>query len=159
MPPKDRKVAVVGMTRMLTESTIMVSDPTAQCWSASSFCSSAPPLTPLHRPSAFTAMVKLFSEPQHLTKSTTDDDPDAGLTAIDFEEQNAGYQAAYSRLAAAAGAQEDPVAYVPDPTAFLGQKLAEAAPARPRVRELVKGADQAVVGPFLAAVRGAGINI
>jgi exportin-2 (importin alpha re-exporter) len=33
MPVKDRKLAVVGMTRMLTESALMVADPAAQSWS------------------------------------------------------------------------------------------------------------------------------
>jgi exportin-2 (importin alpha re-exporter) len=68
-------------------------------------------------------MVALVQQPQSAAGADAgDDDPDAGLTAIDFEEQTAGYQAAYSRLAAAEGA-----------------------------------ADPAVVGPFLQAMRGAGI--
>jgi exportin-2 (importin alpha re-exporter) len=32
MPPKDRKVVVVGMTRMLTESEIMMREPSIQAW-------------------------------------------------------------------------------------------------------------------------------
>jgi exportin-2 (importin alpha re-exporter) len=32
MPPKDRKVVVVGMTRMLTESEIMMREPNIQAW-------------------------------------------------------------------------------------------------------------------------------
>jgi exportin-2 (importin alpha re-exporter) len=104
-------------------------------------------------------MVQLFSEPQHLTKSSTNDDPDSGLTSIDFEEQNAGYQAAYSRLAAAEAPKVDPAGYVSDPQEFLGRKLVEAAAARPRIRELIGAADQSVVGPFLAAMRGAGMSL
>ena len=100
--------------------------------------------------------MKLFSEPQYLTKDA-EEDPDAGLTAVDFEEQNAGYQAAYSRLAAAEGAAPDPVAYVRDPRDFLGQELVRLAKADPRVKTLL-GADPGVA-PFLQALAGAGYSI
>ncbi|KAH7929305.1 Cse1-domain-containing protein [Leucogyrophana mollusca] len=107
MPHKDRKVAAVGLTRMLTESSIMLTEPTAQSW-----------------PPAFTALAKLFNEPQYLTKSTDEAaDASAGLTEIDYEEQTAGYQAAYSRLAASESAPVDPVAYVRDPREFLSAAL------------------------------------
>lgn len=93
-------------------------------------------------------MVRLFSEPEHLTNKT-DDDPDGTLTAIDYEEQTAGYQAAYSRLAAAEAPAADPVAYVNNPREFLAQELRKAGPA---VRPLAAQADQAIVGPFLATL-------
>ena len=48
---------------------------------------------------------------------------DEAITAIDFEEQSAGYQAAYSRLAASESAEADPVAYVQNPLLFLQQGL------------------------------------
>jgi exportin-2 (importin alpha re-exporter) len=32
MPPKDRKVSVVGMIRMLTESGLMMQEPSVQVW-------------------------------------------------------------------------------------------------------------------------------
>jgi exportin-2 (importin alpha re-exporter) len=107
-------------------------------------------------------MVKLFSEPQYLKKSTTggdDDDLSTGFTTVDVEEQNAGYQAAYSRLAAAERPVADPVAYAGDPQEFVGRKLAEAAARAPAVRELVARADQSVVGPFVGVLRGAGVAI
>ena len=88
------------------------------------------------RPAAFGALAKLFSEPQHLTKGE-DDDPDAGLTAIDYEEQNAGYQAAYTRLAASETVAIDPVAYVPHPRDFLGAELVRLTKADPRVKSLL----------------------
>ena len=31
-PPKERKVVIVGITRLLTQSTRMLSDPLAQAW-------------------------------------------------------------------------------------------------------------------------------
>jgi exportin-2 (importin alpha re-exporter) len=33
MTPKDRKVAVVGVTRMLTESALVLREPSVQAWS------------------------------------------------------------------------------------------------------------------------------
>lgn len=94
----------------------------------------------------------LFSEPQHLTKDKLDD-PDAGLTAVDYEEQTAGYQAAYSRLAASETAAVDPVAYVRDPRDFLGQELGRLAKADPRVRTLL--AEQ-LIAPFVQSLKSAG---
>ena len=70
----------------------------------------------------FTALVKLFSEPQYLAAHDADA-PSGGLTEIDYEEQTAGYQAAYSRLAASESAPVDPVGYVTDVRAFLGRRL------------------------------------
>ncbi|TRM64668.1 armadillo-type protein [Schizophyllum amplum] len=106
MPPKDRKVAAIGMCRMLTESQIMLQPPAVQQW-----------------PRAFDELVKLFSEPQHLQKSKTDEDPDAGITEVDYEEQTAGYQAAYSKLAASETSEPDPVGYVNDVQTFVGTQL------------------------------------
>lgn len=93
-------------------------------------------------------MVQLFSEPQYL-KELDGQDPDSGLTAIDYEEQTAGYQAAYSRLAASESAAVDPVAFVRDPREYLAQELGRAEKAEPRVKSLVAAANQVVVGPFL----------
>lgn len=53
-------------------------------------------------------------------------DADAAVTEADVFEQNAGYQAAYSRLAAPEGAAEDPVAGVGDVEAFVGAALVRA---------------------------------
>jgi exportin-2 (importin alpha re-exporter) len=64
----------------------------------------------------------LFSERQHL-ESKKEETTDEAITAIDFEEQSAGYQAAFSRLAASESAETDPVAYVQDPLLFLQQEL------------------------------------
>lgn len=58
-----------------------------------------------------------------MKKSIEEEDPDAGLTAVDHEEQNAGYQAAYSRLAASESVTIDPVEYVNDPRELLENEL------------------------------------
>ncbi|KAG2131005.1 CAS/CSE protein [Suillus clintonianus] len=138
MPHKDRKVAAVGLIRMLTQSTIMLTPPSAQSW-----------------PQAFVSVIKLFSEPQYLAKSK-DEEQSTGITEIDFEEQTAGYQAAYSRLAAADGAPVDPVAYVRNPQDFLGQALVKA---DPRVKGLLAAGDAKVVQPFLQALAASGYAI
>lgn len=44
------------------------------------------------------------------------------MTAIDFEEQSTGYQAAYSRLAASEAPEADPTAYVQNPLQYLQQE-------------------------------------
>ena len=45
------------------------------------------------------------------------------LSSIDHEEQAAGYQASFSRLAASEAPRVDPVAYVSDPIFFLRMEL------------------------------------
>ena len=80
-----------------------------------------------------------------------------GETAIDLEEREAGYQAAYSRLATADTAPVDPVAHVSDVQAFVGTQFTQLANADPaRVRALVASADQGVVGNFVRVLNAAG---
>ena len=107
----------------------------------------------LYRASVFTAIAQLFREPQALKSST--DDAAAGSTEIDLEEQSAGYQAAYSRLAAADAALPDPSAHVADVHAFVGTQLQS----QPQAAQLVRAADQQVVGPFVDSLRRAGYQL
>lgn len=65
------------------------------------------------------------------------DDPEAILTAIDYEEATAGYQASFSKLAASQPKRYDPVAYVPDLSAYVKQTLSKAVSSDPRVRGLL----------------------
>lgn len=113
-----------------------------------------------NRPATFTALVKLFSEPQYLA-SKTEDDPHAALTEIDYEEQTAGYQAAYSRLAASESTEVDPVGYVQNPREFLGQELVQFSKEAGggQVRQLISAADQAIVGSFVQALAAAGYTL
>lgn len=80
-----------------------------------------------HRPATLSAIAKLFSEPQHLSSSQSgsSSDPTAseGFTLIDLEEQNAGYQVSYSRLAASESAPVDPVAYAGDVSVYVKNRL------------------------------------
>ncbi|KAI9001554.1 Cse1-domain-containing protein [Trametes punicea] len=141
MPPKDRKVVVVGLTRLLTECSFMLRDPLIQAW-----------------PPTFQALVKLFREEQLLTKKD-EEDPDAGITQIDYEEQTAGYQAAYSRLAAAESVPVDPVAHIKDLRAFVGQALANLSSRNADVKTMVAATDASVTGPFVQALAAAGYSI
>lgn len=75
-----------------------------------------------NRSPSYTALGKIFSEPQHFAKANAEDNGRA-ITAIDFEEQSAGYQAAFSRLAASENPEPDPVAYVQNPLQYLQQEL------------------------------------
>ena len=89
----------------------------------------------------YSALGKLFTERQYLDQKPADAG-DAAITVIDFEEQTAGYQAAYSRLAASETAEADPVAYVQNPLQYLQQEL-EKLTARhgPKVQALVAAAE------------------
>ena len=77
------------------------------------------------------------------------------MRSLDFEEQGAGYQAAYSKLAASENIAEDPVAYVSNPRAYLGQQLSAAAQRDPKIRALIETATtQDVDGRVRAFVQG-----
>ncbi|KAK0446106.1 CAS/CSE protein [Armillaria borealis] len=131
IPVKDRKVAVVGLTRLLTGTQYMLVEPSVRTWS------------PL-----FTVLVRQFNEPQYLEGPK--DDTAVGLTEIDYEEATAGYQAAFSRLAASESAPDDPVAYVRNPKQYLAERLM--AMDRQKMGVLVSSADRDVVGPFLQSM-------
>ena len=76
----------------------------------------------ISRSAAYTSLGKLFNERQHF-ETKKEETTDEAITAIDFEEQEAGYQAAFSRLAASESAEIDLMAYVPNPLLFLQQEL------------------------------------
>ncbi|KAJ3501585.1 hypothetical protein NLJ89_g9272 [Agrocybe chaxingu] len=122
-PHKERKLAAVGITRILCESDLMVQEPSVRAWTY-----------------LYEALGKLFTEPQHFEKKKEEAD-DVAITAIDFEEQAAGYQAAYSRLAASETAEvDDPVAYVQNPMEFLQQDLERAKAKHGQIQALINAA-------------------
>ena len=108
------------------------------------------------RPGIFTALVKLFHESQYLDKKDSEEDPDASLTVIDHEEQNAGYQASYSRLAASESVEVDPVAYVRDSREYLGQELVRLSKSDGRIKTLLAAGDPNIVGPFIQSLSASG---
>jgi len=93
------------MIRLLTQSKLMLAQPSVNSW-----------------PGVYGTIRKLFSEPQHLTKGN-EEDTATGITEIDFEEQTAGYQAAYSKLAASQTKEVDVVAYVGNVQEYLQNQL------------------------------------
>ncbi|KAG8776418.1 importin-alpha export receptor [Serendipita sp. 397] len=107
IPPQNKRVVIVGLTRILFRGQATVSLQNSQPW-----------------PMAFDALLQLFGSQVH--DPAKDDDPDAGITSIDYEEQTAGYQVAYSKLAASEVARPDPVEYAGDPKEYLMAELARA---------------------------------
>ncbi|EJD41525.1 importin alpha re-exporter [Auricularia subglabra TFB-10046 SS5] len=111
---RDRKVVIVGVTRLLCQSEQMVQNPAYAA----------------HWPRLCTALLQLAAKKPAATDAPA---PVTGLdavgaTEIDIEEANAGYQAAYARLAASESERKDPVPGVPDPIAFLKAAFASAPP-------------------------------
>jgi len=140
MPYKDRKITAIGVTRMLTQSALMLQEPSVQAW-----------------PATFTCLVKLFSEPQYLLSTKAEEDPHAGITEIDYEEQTAGYQAAYSKLAASESVEVDPTSYVRDPQQYLGEQLVSLSKRNgQQLNVMLSAAEPAIVGPFVQALSAGG---
>lgn len=80
-------------------------------------------------------LAKLVREPQMLqrTKVTELDQTEVAFTAVDAEEQSAGYQAGYSRLAASEAAAVDTIPNIPDVQLFMKQELTKAVHDDPRL--------------------------
>jgi exportin-2 (importin alpha re-exporter) len=101
----------------------------------------------------FSALLRLFQEPKYFKeKDAGSQDPYYGITEVDYEEQNAGYQAAYSRLAASESVPVDPVAYAADPKEYLAQQILGLYKSEPRLKRLLAAADPTVAGPFLESL-------
>lgn len=141
--PKDRKIAVAGLTKLLTESPLMLQEPNIRTW-----------------PTTLVTLAKLSGEPQYLTNKASDD-ADTGFTMVDAEEQNAGYQAAYSRLAASEFEEPDPVGYITNPVTFIGEqfKALQGRVGQDKVRQLVNASQAPEVAPFIAQLGSQGYTI
>jgi len=84
----------------------------------------------------FSALEQWLSKSEHVTKDVAVEyDPDTALTAIDYEEQTAGYQAAFSKLAASLPRKLDLVPDVVDPVAYVKQTLSSAVTQNLAVRQ------------------------
>lgn len=110
------------------------------------------------RPATFAALSKLFDEPQYLGKSPQVE-ADVGITSIDHEEQTAGYQAAYSRLAASEVASPDPTAGINDPRLYLSNELMGLVQKDSRVGGLLNQSAPGVTRPFLQSLVKSGFDI
>jgi len=169
VPTKDKKLFEISIIRTLFRSERVLQPPTIQAWYIGLFvpdrltCS----LTTLNRPPMFTALIKLFGPPGSNLKdikssgSGNDDDTFVAMTAIDEEEQSAGYQAAYSRLAASESSEVDPLSYVSDPEKFLGEEMVRFSKSggQAKLKELLGQVDPSVAGPVIQSLAGAGYSI
>lgn len=91
------------------------------------------------------------------------------MTEIDYEEQTAGYQASYSRLAASESGEDDPVAYVQNPQQFAVQAFGELVKqfGEDKLKVVVNAAagqvgdetDRASTGAFVAVLRAGGLQL
>lgn len=100
-------------------------------------------------------LVALFKEPKAFS-STTDAGSGTGMTNIDLEEQAAGYQAAYSKLATAVVPQADVVAYAGngDVRSYVAGEFTRLFGAQPDVVRTLVGQqqDQSLIRPFLSSL-------
>ncbi|KAG8941852.1 importin-alpha export receptor [Tulasnella sp. 419] len=136
---RDQKVWVAGLIRLLTESRLILSPNNAQLW-----------------PKAFTAVSQIFVTYNSAAKTTDAsqlEGTDDALTSIDYEEQSAGYQASFSKLAASQVTRSDPLPEIPgDLWAYAKEKLVAAlrSDSSGQLRGLLAGVDQ--TSPLLQAV-------
>lgn len=104
-------------------------------------------------------LVELFKEPKAFSSTAAADGASngTGLTNIDLEEQAAGYQAAYSKLAAAVVPQVDVVAYAGngDVRSYVAGEFTRLFGAQPDVVRTLVGqqqSDQSLIRPFLSSL-------
>ncbi|KAF8596041.1 hypothetical protein BDV93DRAFT_79575 [Ceratobasidium sp. AG-I] len=133
--PRDNKVVSVGLTRMLVHSQRSVQPPAADAW-----------------PRALEALLGLYASPTLAKSKEESQTGDDAVTAVDHEEQGAGYQAGFSRLAASEGDKTDIVAYVSDPQQYLIQELSAALQDSSKpIRQLLAKTDPAKVNQLQIA--------
>jgi exportin-2 (importin alpha re-exporter) len=117
---KDRKVVSVGLTRLLTQSETMLTEPLVKAWWVGRRYPtlrphvsrwSISPTLPHVRPSALNALLAIVLLPQDLTSHTaaaTDD-----ISGLDLDDgSGGGFQSSFAKLGASEAVVEDPVAWV-----------------------------------------------
>lgn len=110
------------------------------------------PSVPDNRPRALEALLGLYASPTLAKSKEESQTGDDAVTAIDYEEQGAGYQAGFSRLAASEGDKADLAAYVSDPQQYLIQELSTALQDSSKpIRQLLAKADPAKVNQLQIA--------
>jgi len=134
-PFKDRKLVAVGLTKLLTQCDEMLQPSNSSTW-----------------PPTLVTLLELLSMPGLAKDSKTDVEAEDALSSIDHEEQNAGYQAAFTRLAASESTKFDPVAYVPDTKIFLCSEVSRVAKADQRINPLLATASQST--PLFSTILG-----
>ena len=112
------------------------------------------------RPALVGQLVELFKEPKAFSSTAIADagaSDGTGMTNIDLEEQAAGYQAAYSKLATAIVPQTDVVAYAGngDVRSYVAGEFTKLFGMQPDVVRALVGqqqADQNLILPFLSSL-------
>ncbi|CAD7065516.1 unnamed protein product [Tilletia caries] len=134
---RQRKIVAVGMTRLLTQSSLMLSEPTVKVW------------TP-----TLEALLKLFLLPQDRSTSAEDD-----ISGVDWDDAGAaGFQASFARLSASEpGAGRRPGGSEAlatrwageDARVYMSRELGAAAKRDGRIRSLAQAANGELLGPFV----------
>jgi len=91
----------------------------------------------------------LFKEPKAFAAA---EDAGTGVTEIDLEEQSAGYQAAYTKLAAAATPSTDLVAHAGNVRSYVAGEFTRLLGTEPGVKTLIGQTDQGQIRPFLSSL-------
>jgi exportin-2 (importin alpha re-exporter) len=95
-------------------------------------------------------LAELFREPKAFAAA---EDAGTGVTDIDLEEQAVGYQAAYSKLAAAAAPPPDLVASVGNVRSYVAGEFTRLLSSEPNVKTLVEQVDpQSQLRLFLSSL-------
>ncbi|KAK0546611.1 importin-alpha export receptor [Tilletia horrida] len=135
---RQRKIVAVGLTRLLTHSTLILSEPCAKVW------------TP-----TLEGLLKLFLLPQDRTSAGNEDD----ISALDWDDANgagAGFQASFARLSASEPRGKHSAADSlatkwagEDARVYMSHELAAGAKRDARIRTLAHAANPELLGPFV----------
>lgn len=134
---RQRKIVAVGITRLLTHSSLMTNEPLVKVW------------TP-----TLEALLKLFLLPQDRSTGADDD-----ISAVDWDDASAaGFQASFARLSASepvGGRRASPAEVLAtkwageDARTYMSRELAAAAKRDPRIQALARSANAELLGPFV----------
>ncbi|CAG8606090.1 18357_t:CDS:10 [Acaulospora morrowiae] len=114
----DRKVCSVAMTRLLTQSNLILSEQYINIW-----------------PVVLAALIKLFEAPTEIENYDAVDE----LLNFDFEEDRQ-FQASFSKLTTTSKPRSDPTASISEPKIYLAQELQRLSQAHPdgKITEMIQ---------------------
>lgn len=107
-PLRNRKTIEIGLTRLLTQSTKMLSPPFVQQW-----------------PAALEGLLRLFLLPQDITGPNEEEE------VVVADPDDLTYQASFSKLGASEAPKSDPLAQMGDPRELLTSQLLRSSQAAP----------------------------
>ncbi|KAK4047944.1 importin-alpha export receptor [Microbotryomycetes sp. JL221] len=149
---KDRKLVAVGLTNLLTRSSIFLSPPTSNAWTPTMTC-----------------LLKMFNlglPNSKTTTTTTTNEQGTGLIVeeeIEIQElEETGYQTSFSKL----NASQQPikknsiVSNVNDVKFYLAQNLIRLSQSRPgQVQPMIEACGSELAGPFLTYMNQNGLTL